>query len=330
MEARVARLAGAAALAAVALAVAAFAAALVGWRTGGVGVDLPWAPSWGLRLTFSLDGLGSLYALLATGVGAAVFLLASAYLPRHLEHQGRPRSQEPRFHALMALFMVAMVGLVTAQDLVLLFVFWDLTAIASYLLIGFDRQHHDARVSALMALLVTGVSAVLLLIGFLLLRVEFGTTALPEILARAEPGPSVTSAGALIAVGALAKSAQVPLHFWLPRAMAAPTPVSAYLHSAAMVAAGVFLVSRVHPLLETSRLLMDALLVVGLTSMVVGGLLALGGMSSSGFSPTAPSPSTATSSRCSAWAARPASPAPASTCWPTRWPRAPCSSPAAR
>ena len=159
----------------------------------------------------------------------------------------------------MVLFMAAMVGLATAQDTRALFVFWDLTAITSYLLIGFDRQHREARLSALMALLVTGVSAVLLLIGILVLRAELGTTSIPELLGRAgQGGPMVTVAGALIAVGALAKSAQAPLHFWLPRAMAAPTPVSAYLHSAAMVAAGVFVLSRPHPLLAASPVLLRA------------------------------------------------------------------------
>jgi multicomponent Na+:H+ antiporter subunit A len=262
--------------AAVAAAVAATAAVLVAWRSGGGGFDVAWLPSWGARLAFRLDGLGALYALLATGIGVAVFTYATAYMPRHLEHEGRPQADGGRFHALMVLFMVAMVGLATAQDLLLLFVFWDLTAIVSYLLIGFDRQHREARLSALMALLVTGVSAVLLLIGILLLRAEFGTTSIPELLRRAgEGGPVVTVAGALIAVGALAKSAQAPLHFWLPKAMAAPTPVSAYLHSAAMVAAGVFLLSRLHPLLASSPVLLDGLLVVGLVSMAVGGLLAL-------------------------------------------------------
>ncbi|HEV3498370.1 MAG TPA: proton-conducting transporter membrane subunit, partial [Actinomycetes bacterium] len=205
-----------------------------------------------------------------------VFTYATAYLPRHLEHEERPQAEGRRFHALMVLFMVAMVGLATAQDLLLLFVFWDLTAIASYLLIGFDRQHREVRLSALMALLVTGVSAVLLLIGILILRATFGTTSIPALLELAEGGRTVTLAGALIAVGALAKSAQAPLHFWLPRAMAAPTPVSAYLHSAAMVAAGVFVLSRLHPLLATSPVLLNGLLVVGLVSMAVGGLLALG------------------------------------------------------
>ncbi|HWD46659.1 MAG TPA: hydrogen gas-evolving membrane-bound hydrogenase subunit E [Actinomycetota bacterium] len=266
----------AAGVAAVALAVVSAVAVLAVWRSGGAGFDVAWLPSWGARLAFRLDGLGALYGLLATGIGVAVFAYATAYLPRHLEHEERPQAEGARFHALMALFMAAMVGLSTAQDLLLLFVFWDLTAIASYLLIGYDRQHREARLSALMALLVTGVSAVLLLIGLLMLRAEFGTTSIPALLERAQGGGAVTLAGALIAVGALAKSAQVPLHFWLPRAMAAPTPVSAYLHSAAMVAAGVFVLSRLHPLLATSRPLLDGLLVVGLVSMAVGGLLALG------------------------------------------------------
>jgi multicomponent Na+:H+ antiporter subunit A len=264
-------------IAAVVTAAAAFVATLALWLRGGGGFDTAWLPSWDARLAFRLDGLGALYSVLATGIGIAVFTYATAYLPRHLEHEGRRQAEGRRFHALMVLFMVAMVGLATAQDLLLLFVFWDLTAITSYFLIGFDRQHREARLSALMALLVTGVSAVLLLIGILILRAEFGTTSIPELLGRVgRGGPMVTLAGALIAVGALAKSAQAPLHFWLPRAMAAPTPVSAYLHSAAMVAAGVFLLSRLHPLLASSELLLDALLVVGLGSMAVGGLLALG------------------------------------------------------
>jgi multicomponent Na+:H+ antiporter subunit A len=262
---------------AVATAATAFLAVLWWWRRGGGGFDTAWLPSWDARLAFRLDGLGALYAVLATGVGVAVFAYATAYVPRHLEHEGRPQAEGRRFHALMVLFMVAMVGLSTAQDLLVLFVFWDLTAITSYFLIGFDRQRREARLSALMALLVTGVSAVLLLIGILIVRAELGTTSIPELLGRVgQGGPMLTLAGALIAAGALAKSAQAPLHFWLPRAMAAPTPVSAYLHSAAMVAAGVFLLSRLHPLLATSPGLLDGLLVVGLVSMAVGGVLALG------------------------------------------------------
>ncbi|MEJ7785715.1 MAG: proton-conducting transporter membrane subunit, partial [Solirubrobacteraceae bacterium] len=261
--------------AAVAAAVLASAGVAAGRAAGGAALDLPWAPTWGLRLAFELDDLAVLYGALAAGIGALVFLYASAYVPRHLDHQERPRSEATRLHGAMVLFLVAMLGLVTAQDLIALFVFWDLTAVASWLLIGFDRQNRQARLSALMALLVTAVSAVGLLVGILVLRAEYGTTSLPVLIEVARPGGAVTLAGALIAVAALAKSAQVPFHFWLPRAMAAPTPVSAYLHSAAMVAAGVFLLSRVHPLLALSPELLDGLLVVGLASVAVGGVLAL-------------------------------------------------------
>lgn len=253
----------------------AFAACLVGWLAGGGAVDLPWAPTLGLRLNLAFDGLGALYALLATGIGAAVFAYASAYLPLHLAHEDRPSTDARRFWPWMVVFMGSMVGLACARDLVLLFVLFDLTAVASYFLIGFDRGRREARGAALMALLVTGVSAVALLIGAVLLHHEYGTFELPALAREARPTTTTVAAAALIAVAALAKSAQVPLHFWLPRAMAAPTPVSAYLHSAAMVAAGVLVIGRVHPLLALSDAVLDGLLVVGLASIAVGGLLAL-------------------------------------------------------
>lgn len=261
---------------AVALAAGGFAVALVLWIDGGGSVDAPWAPTLDLRLSFALDGLGALYALLATGIGAAVFAYSSRYMPPRLERQARSRVEEIRFYGLLVLFMVSMVGLATAQDLILLFVFWDLTAISSYFLIGHDRHEPDSRIAAITALLVTGVTAVFLLIGALILHAEYGTFSLLELADRVEPGPMLTLAGALIAVAGLAKSAQVPFQFWLPRAMVAPTPVSAYLHSAAMVAAGVLLIGRTYPLLEHSRLVLDGLLVFGGASIVVGGLLALG------------------------------------------------------
>ena len=253
----------------------AFGATLWGFASGGGAVDVGWAPSWDLRLHLELDGLAALYALLATGVGFAVLVYSSRYLPLHLEHQGRPASDGTGFYFFILLFMGSMVGLAMAQDMILIFLFWDLTAIASYYLIGFDSHDPDSRASALMALLVTGVTAVLLLVGALMLYAAHGTFSVPELTGRVEPGPVLTTAGGLIAVAGLAKGAQVPFHFWLPRAMAAPTPVSAYLHSAAMVAAGVLLLGRVYPLLQMSDVLLDALLVVGLLSMAVGGALAL-------------------------------------------------------
>jgi multicomponent Na+:H+ antiporter subunit A len=258
-----------------AFAALAFSAVAFAWWRGGGSVDVAWAPTWDLRFHVTLDGLAALYALLATGVGFLVLVYSSRYLPLHLRHEDRPESEGTRFYGHMLLFMGAMVGLAMAQDLILLFLFWDLTAIASYYLIAFDRHDADARASALMALLVTGVTAVLLLIGALILYSAYGTFSVPELAERVKPGALLTAAGLLIAIAALAKSAQVPLHFWLPRAMAAPTPVSAYLHSAAMVAAGVLLLGRVYPLLQESELLLDVLLVVGLLSMAVGGVLAL-------------------------------------------------------
>jgi multicomponent Na+:H+ antiporter subunit A len=260
-----------------AMAVAAVALLMLAaaWAAGGGMVSLPWAPTLGIRLEFALDGFAIVYALLATGIGLLVFVYASAYIPAHLGHQQRPRSEARRFWPWMVLFMGAMVGLAMALDLILLFVLFDLTAVASYFLIGFDRQRAEARGAAFMALLVTGGSAVAMLLGAVMLHAEYGTFSLPELFARAHQGPVTTAAALLIAVAALAKSAQVPLHFWLPRAMEAPTPVSAYLHSAAMVAAGVLVIGRLHPLLALDPLVLDVLLVVGFASIAVGGVIAL-------------------------------------------------------
>src|SRR4051812_35931321 len=253
----------------------AFAGVVGAWRAGGVAVDLPWAPTLGIRFELALDGFAVLYALLATGIGVLVFAYGSAYLPAHLRHQGRPLSEARRFWPWMVVFMSAMVGLAMALDLILLFVLFDLTAVASYFLIGFDRQRAEARGAAFMALLVTGGSAVAMLLGAVLLHAEYGTFSLPELFERAGRTPTTTAASLLIAIAALAKSAQVPLHFRLPRAMEAPTPVSAYLHSAAMVAAVVLVIGRVHPLLALDPTVLDTLLVIGFASIAVGGVIAL-------------------------------------------------------
>ncbi len=260
---------------AIILAALAFAATLWGWASGGGRVSLPWAPTWGLNISLELDGLAALYALLATGIGLAVLVYSAGYLPHHLEEEGRPVQDATSFYALVLLFMGAMVGLVMAQDLILLYLFWDLTTITSYFLISYDRHKAEARRSALTAFVITGVAGLGLLIGALMLNVAFGSFSLHALPALIEPGPYLTTAGVLIMVAALAKSAQMPLHFWLPRAMVAPTPVSSYLHSAAMVAAGVFLLQRLYPILEPSPLLLEALLVIGLVSMFIGGTLAL-------------------------------------------------------
>ena len=142
------------------LAAGAFVLILGTWLAGGWAINLPWAPTLGLRFEMALDGLAVVYALLATGIGFLVFMYATAYIPRHLAHESRPASESRRFWPWMIVFMVAMVGLACALDLILMFVFFDLTAVASYFLIGFDRHRTEARGAAFMALLVTGVSAV--------------------------------------------------------------------------------------------------------------------------------------------------------------------------
>lgn len=258
-----------------AFAALAFAATLYGWLSGGGSVDVAWASTLDLRFAVDLDGLATLYSLLATGIGFLVVVFSSRYIPLHLHHEHRPQEYAVRFHFFILMFMGSMVGLAMAQDLILVFVFWDLTAIASYYLIGYDAHQEESRSSALMALLVTGITAVLLLIGAVMFYRVYGTFSIPELAERTEPGLLLIVAGGLIAVAGLAKSAQVPFQFWLPRAMAAPTPVSAYLHSAAMVAAGVLLIGRVYPLLQKSEFLLGAMLVIGAASILVGGLIAL-------------------------------------------------------
>lgn len=261
--------------AASAVAAVALGIALAGWADRGWALDIPWAPTLGLRLEMAFDGLAVLYSVLAAGIGLLVFVYATDYMPRHLAHDGRPQVDARRFWVWMVAFMLAMIGLAASQDLILMFVFFDLTAIASYFLIGFDRDRRNARGAALVALIVTTGSAVAMLAGIVLLNAEYGTFSLPAVAAAAAPSNTTSVAVALIAVAAIAKSAQVPFHFWLPRAMAAPTPVSAYLHSAAMVAAGVLVLGRIHPLLALDQHLLDGLIVIGFGSIFVGGVLAL-------------------------------------------------------
>jgi len=203
---------------------------------------LPWVPALGVSMAARLDGLSLLFALLITGIGTLIVLYASGYLKGH--------PQLGRFYLTLLLFMASMLGLVLADDLLYLFVCWELTSITSYLLIGFKHDAEESRHAAMQALVVTGTGGLAMLAGFLLLGSaggswEIGTLVATPALAAHPATPWIVG---LLALGAFTKSAQWPFHFWLPGAMAAPTPVSAYLHSATMVKAGVYLLARVHPL----------------------------------------------------------------------------------
>jgi multicomponent Na+:H+ antiporter subunit A len=239
---------------------------------GAVRQSVPWVPSFGVHLSFYLDGLSLLFALLITGMGALILIYAGDYLKGH--------PQLGRFYLYLLLFMSAMLGLVLSDNLIALFVFWELTSFSSYLLIGFKHEDETARTSALQALLVTGAGGLALLAGFVLLSIAGGGTfELSEIAAKGEAirGHALyTPLFILIVAGAFTKSAQFPFHFWLPNAMAAPTPVSAYLHSATMVKAGIYLLARLDALLGSTALWVWTLSIAGAATMLVGAVAAIG------------------------------------------------------
>lgn len=204
--------------------------------------SLPWVPSLGIELAFRVDGLSAQMLALITGIGVLVFVYACGYLA------GKPR--RGRIYFVLPLFMLAMIGAVSADDVVLLFLFWELTSITSFLLVGFDHESPQARASARQALLITMGGGLALLGGLLLLAQMAGAFTLSGIIAaapRLTDDPRLHLAITLVLLGAFTKSAQFPFHFWLPNAMSAPTPVSAYLHSATMVKLGIYLMLRLDP-----------------------------------------------------------------------------------
>ncbi|MCK7558431.1 DUF4040 domain-containing protein [Chitinophaga sedimenti] len=222
-----------------------------------------WIPSMGVNADMRLDGLSLLFALMITGIGAGVFLYASYYL------KGDPHLD--RFFCYLSVFMAAMLGLVLADNLIVLLVFWELTSISSYFLIGFNNEDPKSRKNALMALSITGAGGFLLLTGFVLAGVASGSFSLGTLLS--SPGllrdhGSYLWIVLLIFGGAFTKSAQFPFHFWLPGAMVAPTPVSAYLHSATMVKAGIYLLARFTPVLGGTDLWNNTLVIVGGVTML--------------------------------------------------------------
>ncbi len=246
--------------AAVGLALFAVGASFVPLIAQGVPVSEPfWStPALGIGGGLALDGLSLIFVLLITGIGALVMLYAHGYLA------GDPRLV--RLVAILLLFMTAMIGAVTADDIILLFVFWELTSLTSFFLVGYDHEKAKARKAALQALLVTGGGGLALLGGLILVAIAAGTTSLSGIIAARETvlaHPAAVPAMLLIILGCFTKSAQVPFHFWLPNAMAAPTPVSAYLHSATMVKLGVYLLARLNPVYQTEELWQMLLSVFG-------------------------------------------------------------------
>ncbi|WP_052366768.1 Na+/H+ antiporter subunit A [Paraoerskovia marina] len=225
---------------------------------------LSWVPSLGLDLTFRLDTLSWLMLLVVGGVGAAVLVYCTAYFSREAHGLGR-------FAAILTAFAGTMVGLVTADNLLLLFVFWELTTVFSYLLIGHHADRKASRRAAMQAIVITTAGGLAMLVGLVTLGVSAGSWRISEVVADPPGGTAVTVAVVLLLIGAATKSALIPFHFWLPAAMAAPTPVSAYLHAAAMVKAGVYLVARFAP--GFSDLLAWQVVIVA----VAGGTVLVGG-----------------------------------------------------
>jgi multicomponent Na+:H+ antiporter subunit A len=227
-----------------------------------------WVPGLELTLDLRLDALSLLLVTLVAGVGTLIFVYCGSYFSATSPGIGR-------FAAVLTGFAGAMLGLVLADDVLLLYVFWELTSVTSFLLIGYSDEEEESRRAAVQALLVTTFGGLLMLLGLIVLAIEAGTYRLSEILADPPSGTPTAVALVLVLVGAFTKSAQVPFHPWLPAAMAAPTPVSAYLHAAAMVKAGVYVVARLAPAFATVAVWRPLVLTVGVLTMVVGGWRAL-------------------------------------------------------
>ncbi len=231
---------------------------------------MSWVPSLGVELAIRIDGLSLLFGLLITGIGVFIAIYSHAYL------LGHPHAA--RLLIILIAFMASMLGLVLADDLITLFVFWELTTVTSFLLIGFDHDNDRARRNAWQALLVTAIGGLALLAGLLILGNVSGTFVLSEVTAqggRLQGHPLYAPILILVLIGAFTKSAQFPFHGWLPNAMAAPTPISAYLHSATMVKAGIYLLARLHPTLGGTDLWMWTLTIVGAVTAVWASIVAV-------------------------------------------------------
>ncbi len=233
----------------------------------GVSARAEWVSDLGLALDLRVDPFAALMIVLVSGIGVLVY----AYAWYYFGNSGKAG----RAAGLLTLFAGSMLGVVVADNLLALYVFWELTSVTSYLLIGVDDTDPEARSAAQHALLVTGLGGLVMLGGFVVLGQQAGTFRISELLAAAPSGSTTAVALMLILVGAFTKSAQYPFHSWLPRAMVAPTPISAYLHSAAMVKAGIYLVARLAPAFADVGPWRPLVVTVGLFTMLAGGLRAL-------------------------------------------------------
>ncbi|MEM8925553.1 MAG: hydrogen gas-evolving membrane-bound hydrogenase subunit E [Actinomycetota bacterium] len=229
--------------------------------------SVAWAPELGLRLDLRLDGLAVFFGLIIAGIGTAIAVYAAGYF--------RNNARLGYFYLLFYAFMASMLGLVFADNLLALFSFWEATSITSFLLIGFNHTSAASRAGARRSLVVTGLGGLAMLAGFVVVGQQAGTYTISELIARdLTTLPGYVPALILILIGAFTKSAQFPFHFWLPGAMAAPTPASAYLHSATMVKAGIYLLARLHPAMADHDLWLYTLAIVGGITMLVGAVQA--------------------------------------------------------
>lgn len=250
---------------------------IAGWllsasMTGAAAVEWthPWLPALGVELALKVGGFERLFLFLVSFIGGLVCIYGGSYF------SGDAKS--PRFFVVVMMFMAAMLGVIAADDLILTFVFWELTSLTSFLLVGYKFYDAGARKAALQALLVTGAGGLSLLAGLLLLTQITGETRISMLAAHSADiasSPLFPAALLLVLGGVFTKSAQVPFHFWLPGAMAAPTPVSAYLHSATMVKAGVILLAKLSPAMSHTALWGWIVIPVGALTMLTGVVLAI-------------------------------------------------------
>lgn len=233
---------------------------------------IPWLPTMDLAIALRTDSLAWVMSLIVLGIGALVLAYCARYFSEDSPDTGS-------FGAQLVAFAGAMYGLVVADDLLLLFIFWEITTVLSFLLIGYARVRLSARRASMQALIITTAGGLTMLVGVILLGQSAGTYRISELVAMgpqlASHGPIIDVAIALLLVGAVTKSALIPFHFWLPEAMAAPTPVSAYLHAASMVKAGVYLVARLAPGYSDTAAWQPMLLTLGVGTMVFGGWVAM-------------------------------------------------------